>query len=141
MRTQGKKESQFLEAGREDALHKERELRLNRGLASRSSITCRVDMQSVLVGDAFRSSLRLRRVAKQMEAPEHIKLEWLKEAAYAPVDPVADRFELFFLVQLSLAQIGLAHARVTAGAQNLLQLDAMAGVSGSQHVPTNGSVQ
>ncbi|OLP85310.1 Replication factor C subunit 2 [Symbiodinium microadriaticum] len=40
------------------------------------------------------------RVAKQMEAPEHIKLEWLKE-------------------------IGLAHARVTAGAQNLLQLDAM----------------
>ncbi|CAE7780932.1 RFC2 [Symbiodinium sp. CCMP2592] len=40
------------------------------------------------------------RVAKQMEAPEHIKLEWLKE-------------------------IGLAHARVTGGAANLLQLDAM----------------
>mmetsp|Transcript_2437 Transcript_2437/g.4166 ORF Transcript_2437/g.4166 Transcript_2437/m.4166 type:complete len:319 (+) Transcript_2437:42-998(+) len=40
------------------------------------------------------------RVAKQIEAPEHIKLEWLKE-------------------------IGLTHARVTAGAQNLLQLDAM----------------
>jgi len=40
------------------------------------------------------------RVAKQMDAPEHIKLEWLKE-------------------------IGLTHARVTSGAQNLLQLDAM----------------
>jgi len=40
------------------------------------------------------------RVAKQMDAPEHIKLEWLKE-------------------------IGLTHARVVSGAQNLLQLDAM----------------
>jgi replication factor C subunit 2/4 len=40
------------------------------------------------------------RVVKTMEAPEHIKLEWLKE-------------------------VGLTHARVTSGAQNLLQLDAM----------------
>eukprot|EP00435_Cladocopium_sp_Y103_P034314 s75_g8.t2 len=42
----------------------------------------------------------IQRVAKQIDAPEHVKLEWLKE-------------------------IGLTHARVTAGAQNLLQLDAM----------------
>eukprot|EP00930_Biecheleria_cincta_P090353 TRINITY_DN79718_c0_g1_i1.p1 TRINITY_DN79718_c0_g1~~TRINITY_DN79718_c0_g1_i1.p1 ORF type:complete len:323 (+),score=68.31 TRINITY_DN79718_c0_g1_i1:54-1022(+) len=40
------------------------------------------------------------RVVKTMDAPEHIKLEWLKE-------------------------VGLTHARVTSGAQNLLQLDAM----------------
>lgn len=40
------------------------------------------------------------RVAKQMDAPEHIKLEWLKE-------------------------VGLAHMRITSGAQGLLQLDAM----------------
>lgn len=40
------------------------------------------------------------RVAKSQDAPEHIKLEWLKE-------------------------IGLTHMRVTAGAQGLLQLDAM----------------
>eukprot|EP00933_Yihiella_yeosuensis_P054323 TRINITY_DN5272_c0_g2_i1.p1 TRINITY_DN5272_c0_g2~~TRINITY_DN5272_c0_g2_i1.p1 ORF type:complete len:346 (-),score=73.19 TRINITY_DN5272_c0_g2_i1:94-1050(-) len=40
------------------------------------------------------------RVTKQMDAPEHIKLEWLKE-------------------------IGLAHARISAGATNLLQIDAM----------------
>mmetsp|Transcript_2446 Transcript_2446/g.4938 ORF Transcript_2446/g.4938 Transcript_2446/m.4938 type:complete len:320 (+) Transcript_2446:17-976(+) len=40
------------------------------------------------------------RVAKSSDAPEHIKLEWLKE-------------------------IGLTHMRVTAGAQGLLQLDAM----------------
>lgn len=40
------------------------------------------------------------RVAKQMDAREDIKLEWLKE-------------------------IGLTHSRVVAGAQNLLQLDAM----------------
>eukprot|EP00448_Togula_jolla_P013334 CAMPEP_0170581924 /NCGR_PEP_ID=MMETSP0224-20130122/7303_1 /TAXON_ID=285029 /ORGANISM="Togula jolla, Strain CCCM 725" /LENGTH=318 /DNA_ID=CAMNT_0010905101 /DNA_START=56 /DNA_END=1012 /DNA_ORIENTATION=+ len=40
------------------------------------------------------------RVAKQMEAPEHIKLEWLKE-------------------------VGLTHMRVNAGATGLLQLDAM----------------
>jgi len=40
------------------------------------------------------------RVTKSYEAPEHIKLEWLKE-------------------------IGLAHMRVTSGAQGLLHLDAM----------------
>jgi len=40
------------------------------------------------------------RVAKQMDAPEHVKLEWLKE-------------------------IGLTHMRVNAGATGLLQLDAM----------------
>lgn len=40
------------------------------------------------------------RVTKQMDVAEHIKLEWLKE-------------------------VGLAHMRVTAGAQGLLQLDAM----------------
>eukprot|EP00927_Polykrikos_kofoidii_P050643 TRINITY_DN44534_c0_g1_i1.p1 TRINITY_DN44534_c0_g1~~TRINITY_DN44534_c0_g1_i1.p1 ORF type:complete len:319 (-),score=60.98 TRINITY_DN44534_c0_g1_i1:294-1250(-) len=40
------------------------------------------------------------RVAKQMEAPEHVKLEWLKE-------------------------IGLTHTRVNGGATGLLQLDAM----------------
>jgi len=40
------------------------------------------------------------RVAKSIDAPEHIKLEWLKE-------------------------IGLAHMRITAGAQGLLHLDAM----------------
>jgi replication factor C subunit 2/4 len=40
------------------------------------------------------------KVAKSMEAPEHTKLEWLKE-------------------------IGLAHMRVSAGAQGLLQLDAL----------------
>eukprot|EP00440_Ansanella_granifera_P005043 gb/GFBE01005466.1/.p1 GENE.gb/GFBE01005466.1/~~gb/GFBE01005466.1/.p1 ORF type:complete len:319 (+),score=88.48 gb/GFBE01005466.1/:1-957(+) len=40
------------------------------------------------------------RVAKQMDAPEHIKLEWLKE-------------------------VGLAHARVSSGAQNFLQVDAL----------------
>lgn len=40
------------------------------------------------------------RVVKTMDAPENIKLEWLKE-------------------------VGLTHARVTQGAQNLLQLDAM----------------
>lgn len=40
------------------------------------------------------------RVTKQIEAPEHIKLEWLKE-------------------------VGLAHSRVTSGATGLLQLDAL----------------
>lgn len=40
------------------------------------------------------------RVAKTMDAPEHIKLEWLKE-------------------------IGLTHMRVNAGATGLLQLDAL----------------
>lgn len=40
------------------------------------------------------------RVAKQMEVPEHIKLEWLKE-------------------------IGLTHMRVSSGARGLLHLDAM----------------
>mmetsp|Transcript_35258 Transcript_35258/g.64484 ORF Transcript_35258/g.64484 Transcript_35258/m.64484 type:complete len:319 (-) Transcript_35258:216-1172(-) len=40
------------------------------------------------------------RVVKQMEAPEHIKLEWLKE-------------------------VGMTHMRVNAGAAGLLQLDAM----------------
>merc|ERR1712232_248055 len=40
------------------------------------------------------------RVAKNFDAPEHTKLEWLKE-------------------------IGLTHMRVTSGAQGLLQLDAM----------------
>lgn len=40
------------------------------------------------------------RVTKQFDAPEHIKLEWLKE-------------------------IGLTHMRVTSGAQGLLHLDAM----------------
>merc|ERR1711879_623721 len=40
------------------------------------------------------------RVAKQMDAPENVKLEWLKE-------------------------IGLTHMRVNAGATGLLQLDAM----------------
>merc|ERR1712232_826152 len=40
------------------------------------------------------------RVAKQMDAPEHIKLEWLKE-------------------------IGLTHMKVCAGATGLLHLDAM----------------
>ena len=63
-----------------------------------------------------------RRVAKQMEAPEHIKLEWLKEDTGHAVRRAVRR-SLFLLSR----QIGLAHARVTAGAQNLLQLDAMAG--------------
>mmetsp|Transcript_39064 Transcript_39064/g.81707 ORF Transcript_39064/g.81707 Transcript_39064/m.81707 type:complete len:99 (+) Transcript_39064:1-297(+) len=40
------------------------------------------------------------KVAKQMDAPEHIKLEWLKE-------------------------VGLTHMRASAGTQGLLQLDAM----------------
>jgi len=40
------------------------------------------------------------RVAKSIDVPEHIKLEWLKE-------------------------IGLAHMRIISGAQGLLQLDAM----------------
>ena len=63
-----------------------------------------------------------RRVAKQMEAPEHIKLEWLKE------DEIRSRPSKYAVRKCRLCrQIGLAHARVTAGAQNLLQLDAMAG--------------
>lgn len=40
------------------------------------------------------------RVTKQMDVPEHIKLEWLKE-------------------------VGLAHMRVSAGSGGLLQLDSM----------------
>merc|ERR1719230_821718 len=51
------------------------------------------------------------KVAKQMDAPEHIKLEWLKE-------------------------IGLTHMKVNAGCTGLLQLDALVGkfiqASGSQ---------